>query len=520
MTPGRALAWLAPGLLGLGLACGTSRPPADTAVVAWEAFPLSFDPRLGQDQASQRLLGLTHQGLLKRGADLQFVADGCLGWRWEEPYRVLSFDFPDAEAAAALGSRWTWFEPGRPLRAEDAADALEALRDPALVSPKAGPFKAEVEGLDIERRPGLERLRIRLRASNPGFPSNLGRAVLGIAPRGRRGPRLPGTGPYRIEEVVPEQRILLRPSPGHPDLAGKPGRPLALDLRLMPDATTRLLALRHGSIQACLNNLPPDLLQGAGRVQRFPGANLEYVAFHCGHPVLADPRVRRGLSLALDRAAMVKGLMGGLAREAWGFYPPELPQGSDARQALGIPPAAEDRLGQAEALLDAAGWRRGPDGRRFSLRLSSTPEVSARMKSLVLQAQWRRLGVEVDIVTREFGALLGDVMAGRFEVVSLRWVGVSDPEMLYETFHSTRLPPAGFNRGRFRDAEVDRLLEEARAAGGPDARLRRLREVQVRLVDLAPYAFLWWPDQVAALAPGLEVDLNASGDFRGIWRRP
>lgn len=513
---------LAVPLLLLALGCRTGAPPADTAVVAWEAFPLSFDPRLGQDQASQRLLGLTHQGLLKRGADLQFVADGCLAWRWEEPYRVLSFDFPDAAAAAALGDRWTWFEPGRPLRAADAADAIEALRDPALASPKAGPFKAEIESLDLQRLPGLERLRIALRASNPGFPSNLGRAVLGIPPQGMRGPRLPGTGPYRIEEVVAEQRILLRPRPGHPDLRARPGRPADLDLRLLPDATTRLLALRHGSVQASLNNIPADLLQGLGGagVRRFPGANLEYVAFHCGHPVLGDPRVRRALSLALDRGAMVQGLMGGLAREAWGFYPPELPQGSDARPALGIPADPAARMGQAEALLDAAGRRRDAGGRRFALRLTSTPEISARMKSLVLQAQWRRLGVEVEIVTREFGALLTDVMAGRFEVVSLRWVGVSDPEMLYETFHSAKVPPAGFNRGRFSDATVDRLLEAARAAGRPEQRLRLLREAQVRLVDLAPYAFLWWPDQVAVLAPGLEVDLNASGDFRGLWRRP
>ena len=126
------------------------------------------------------------------------MADGCLAWRWEEPYRVLSFDFPDAAAAAALGDRWTWFEPGRPLRAADAADAIDALRDPALASPKAGPFKAEIESLDLQRLPGLERLRIRLRAANPGFPPNLGRAVLGIAPQSRRGPRLPGTGPYRM----------------------------------------------------------------------------------------------------------------------------------------------------------------------------------------------------------------------------------------------------------------------------------------------------------------------------------
>lgn len=511
--------WALPlGLLALG--CGTAPPPSTAVVVAWEAFPLSFDPRLGQDQASQRLLGLTHQGLLKRDANLAFVADGCLAWRWDEPYRVLSFDFPDAPAAAALGGRWHRFGPDRPLRAEDALDAVEALRDPTLVSPKSGPFKAEIERLSILRLPGLERLVIQLKASNPGFPSNLGRAVLGIAPKGLRGPRLPGSGPYRIVEAVPEQRILLEPTPGHPDSASLPGRPAALDLRLIPDATTRLLALRHGSVQASLNNIPADLLKGLGtaRSTHFPGANLEYIAFRCDHPVLGDPRVRKALSLALDREAMVRGLMGGLAREAWAFYPPELPQGTDARGPLGLPASHADRLRSAEALLDAANRRRDAHGRRFSLKLTSTPEVAARMKSQVLQAQWRAIGVDVEIVTREFGTLLTELMAGKFEVVSLRWVGVSDPEMLYETFHSAKIPPGGFNRGRFKDPAVDRLLESARAASRSEERLRLLREVQVRLVDLAPYAFLWWPDHVAVLAPGLAVDLNGSGDFRGIWR--
>jgi peptide/nickel transport system substrate-binding protein len=508
-------------LLALGQGCRTTLPPADTVVLAWEAFPLSYDPRLGQDQASQRLLALTHQGLLKRNANLEFVPDGCLSWRWEQPYTALSFDFPDAAAAETLGDKWYWFGPGRPLRAEDAADAIEALMDPALASPKSGPFKAEIQRLEIVRLPAVERLRIHLRATNPGFPPNLGRAVLGIAPKGARGPRLPGSGPYRIAEVVAEQRILLQPKADHPDLVSHAGQPVALDLRLLPDATTRLLALRHGSVQASLNNIPADLLGGLGntRVSKFPGANLEYVAFHCDHPVLKDPNVRKALSLALDREALVKGLMGNLAREAWGFYPPELPQGSDARQPLGIPLQHGERLRLAENLLDAAGRPRGAGGQRFALKLTATAEVSARMKALVLQAQWNAIGVKVDIVTREFGSLLTELMAGKFEVVSLRWVGVSDPEMLYETFHSAKIPPAGFNRGRFRDPEVDRLLEAARAAGRPEERLRLLKEVQVRLVDLSPYAFLWWPDQVAALAPGLAVDLNASGDFRGMWRQ-
>jgi peptide/nickel transport system substrate-binding protein len=497
----------------LALAACRPTPRPDTAVLAWEAFPLSFDPRFGQDQASQRLLALTHQGLLKRDANLDLVPDACSAWRWKVPFTVLEFEFAPARAPR--------FEDGRPLGAEDAKDALEALMDPALASPKAGPFKNEIAALEILRGPEAETLRITLKAPSPGFPSNLVRAIVGIAPRGLRGPRLPGTGPYRIQEVVPEQRILLAAKPGHPDLAGHGGRPQDLELRLMPDATTRLLALRHGTLQASLNNLPPDLLRpGQGfAVRHFPGANLEYVAFNCQHPVLKDPRVRFALALAIDREAMVKHLRGGLAREAWGFYPPELPWGADVRKDLGVAPDLAANLKRAAALLDEAGLRRGPDGIRFRLTLSSTTETEARMKALALQAMWRRLGVELRIASREFGTLLTEVIAGKFEAYSIRWVGASDPEMLVEAFHSAKVPPRGFNRGRFADAEVDRLLEASRRAPDAAARFALLKQVQTRLVALAPYALLWWPDQIAAVDPRFEIDLNGVGDYAGIWRR-
>ncbi len=92
--------------------------------------------------------------------------------------------------------------------------------------------------------------------------------------------------------------------------------------------------------------------------------------------------------------------------------------------------------------------------------------------------------------------------------------------MLYRVFHSTMTPPRGFNRGRYADPETDRLLDAARAAADPAQRNRLLRQAQARVAEQAPYAFLFWPDQVAVLAPGLAVDLNGAGDFSGIWRRP
>ena len=510
-------------IAGLALSCLLGCQPASrggearsgTAVLAWENFPITLDPRQGQDQASQKLLSLTHQALLKRGPNLELMADACVAWNWSKPYTELSFVFqPDSDHRSQ-----TEFASGRPLRAEDALRSLQALMDPKLSSPKAGPFKDEIADAQIVTQGISKRLIIRLKSSDPGFPANLVRGILGITRDGSGGA---GTGPYAITELVPEQRIRLKAKVGHPDFASKGERPLDLEIRWMPDATSRLLALRHGSVDACLNNLPPDLLRDPDgfQVHRRPGANMEYVAFNCEHPVLKDPRVRWALSLALDRPALVRGLMGGMAREAWGFFPPELPFGFDAleaRSGLDIPADGKMRLRHANQALDEAGYKRDSAGIRFSLRMHATAEINSRMKALALQSQWAMLGIDLQILTREFGTLLSEVMAGRFDVASLRWVGIADPEMLYRTFHSRMVPPLGFNRGRFSDAETDRLLESARAADDEALRFILLRKAQARIVGQAPYAFLWWPDQVVAARPGIKLELNAIGDFQGVW---
>ncbi len=470
--------------------------------MAWEAFPLSLDPRMGNDQASERLLALTHQGLLRRDAELRLVPDGCLAWRWVTPYSELAFDFP---APGHESASWFRFPDGRFLRAEDALWSVKALMDERVRGAKASVFQAEIASAWVENSV----LHLKLKAPDPGFPSNLLRGGLGLVPEGATGDDPPGTGPYRLIARVPEQELLLQARREHPDFNGR-GEPQDLDLRLMPDATARLLALRHGSVQLSLSNLPPDLAAAAGAgvtIRTVRGASEEYVAFRCADPALKDARVRKALSLALDRELMVRTLRNGWARPAWRFFPP-----GDG-EATPLPDIATRRA-EATRLLDDAGVTGRP---RLTLTLLTTPEIEARAKALAIQDQWRKIGVDLRLETKEFGALFSDVVAGRFQVVSLRWTGVTDPAILRRIFHSASLPPNGFNRGRYADPETDRLLDAADRAE-PSARQALLDQAQDRIADQAPYAMLWWPDQIIASAPGVQVDLNGAGDFSAVWR--
>lgn len=495
-------------IVGL-LACRPTPHGPRAVVIALESLPLTLDPRVALDQAAQRTLILTHQGLLKRNEHLELEPDGCLSWRWVEPYRELAFAFP-AEGHAPI--RWYRFPDGHLLSAEDALRSVEALRDPTVRSAKAGPFREEIESLRLESLGDRVELRLRLRAPNPGFASNLVQGTLALTEAGRCGDPCPGSGPYALVSRTSE-RIQLVPKADHPQLTAGA---LPIALALVPDAAGRVLALRHGSADLAPNNIPADLIPASGATElwRRPGANLEYIAFQCAHPTLKDPRVRRALSWALDRDAMIQGLHHGMARPAWTFFPAELPHGLPRDPA--IPESLSTRRRQAAQWLDEAGWPMKPGG-RFVLHLLSTPEAGTRMKALALQDQWRSIGVETQIDLMEFGTLYTRLLEGHFEVVSLRWTGAVDADMLTMTFHSRMRPPKGYNRGSFEDAESDRLLDAARREVDPARRLSLLRQVQQRLEAQSPYVCLWWIDQLVVARPGYRMAWNALGELAPVY---
>ena len=88
---------------------------------------------------------------------------------------------------------------------------------------------------------------------------------------------------------------------------------------------------------------------------------------------------------------------------------------------------------------------------------------------------------------------------------TLQWVGgaVADPDILRRVFHSTQVPPIGFNRGYFNDPQVDRLLDEAAVATDDGRRRALYGQVQKIVAEDAPYISLWYKTNVAVSQRGL-----------------
>ena len=485
------------GLLPLALlvaACGPApppRPPADNSLtVALESAPIHLDPRVATDQASSRVFELILDGLVTKDENGDFLPD--LAESWE----VLD-----------LGARWRFhlrpgilFHDGSTFGAEDVAWTFETLLDGTVASSKRGAFAFLQRVVAIDATTVDFVLSEPFGALLPNLTSYLGIVPSGSTPEAMN--RQPvGTGPFRFVSRTADT-IELAAFDAH--YRGRP-RLDRVVLREIPEATVRVLELRKGSVQLVVNALPPDVVPLFRADPRFSvpaasGANYVYLGLNLTDPLLADRRVRRALALALDREKLVRTLWRGLGVVTETLLPPGNWARNDDLPATPFDPAA------ARAQLDEAGFP-DPDGSgpepRLRLTYKTSTDETAVLQAQILQSMWREIGVDVEIRSYEFATFYADIKRGNFQLFSLTWTGIADPDIYMLILHSQRVPPAGSNRGRYSNPRFDELVEQG--ARLPDRAARRPLYVEAQQIvahDL-PYLSLFTKVNVAVHPAGL-----------------
>jgi peptide/nickel transport system substrate-binding protein len=476
----------------------SSQPPG-TVVFLLESMPANLDPRIGTDAQSQRLHSLIFSGLLER--DERMDLHGDLADRWETP-DPLTFVFHLR--------RGVEFHDGRALTSADVKFTFDSILSGAVKTPKRGAFRmvASVEA------PDPFTVVFHLKEPFASFLWNVVRPSVGIVPAGS-GPDFPqhpiGTGPFRFVRSSLDEEVVLERYPAY--FAGAPHVERAR-FRIVPDATVRALELRKGTADAELNSLSPDMVAALARqpaieVTQQPGTIYAYVAFNCEDPALAHREVRQALAYATDRTTILAYLYHGQARLADGLLPP-----NHWAAEPNVPHYAYDPA-RAEQLLDAAGFPRRQDGVRLRLAIKTSTDESARLLSAVLQDQWRRVGVALELRPLEIATLLSDIGRGNFQLYTLRWVGANnDPDIFEYVFSSRKIPPDGANRGRYRNPRLDALLDRARVESDREKRRAIYSQVQKIVAEDLPYLNLWFLDNISVHRRRVtHVDLTPAGDY-------
>ncbi|MBI3887037.1 MAG: hypothetical protein HY302_15110, partial [Opitutae bacterium] len=227
-------------------------------------------------------------------------------------------------------------------------------------------------------------------------------------------------------------------------------------------------------------------------------AETRYLALNTQHPPLNDVRVRRALSLALDRAALTGKVLKGCQIPAGTFIPPGLggyqpaPALTSAESDAAVLLAART---EARRLLAEAGF---PDGRGFPrLELSSwdiTPTVLEAM-----QQMWRQeLGLEIGLAQREGKVHLAALAAGDYDLGFVPAIAdYNDAASLFEEFTTG----AAGNYPHWSDADYDALVSAATRESGVARRLALYREAEAVLLRELPVIPLYFNTQNFLLSP-------------------
>jgi peptide/nickel transport system substrate-binding protein len=496
------------GIVHLALLSSACAPPSapnpNIITIAVRSGPTTLDPRQGADESSQRVAQLIFNSLMEWGDDLRV-----------HPALAERLDHPDPLTYVAHLRRGVRFHDGHELTARDVVYTFGAFVDPAFVSPLKGAYKL------LRGVAAVDDYTVRFTLAQPfaAFPIQLVLPPIvpdGAGDRMRTAPV--GTGPYRFVRYDNEDTVVLSAFEGF--WKGAPNN-AGLIVKVIPDDTMRGLDLRKGATDLVVNDLPPDIVHqltedGSFRTSPSPGLDFSYIGFNLRDPVLSDRRVRHAIGYAIDRDAIITYMRRSLARPASGLLP-------DLAWAFepGVHRFTHDPA-TAMRLLDEAGYRdpdgEGPEPRlRLSLKISTNEET--RLQSTVVQENLRRVGIELDLRSYEFATFFADVLKGNFQMFSLIWTGASlvDPDILRRVFHSDQIPPLGFNRGYYRNADVDRLIDRATQSTDDDERERAYREAQKLIAEDAPYIPLWNRTNVIVAQPSLDgLHLNAIGDFQAL----
>jgi len=499
-------------------ASGCRRNRSNTFVIALSDNVKTIDP-IGSpsvDAASERVRALMFNSLVKKDEKFDYVPELASNIQRSDDGLTFTFMLRDGVT----------FHDGRPFTSADAKYTLDTVLGNSFA--KSASF---FEGVGANRTayvksveaPDAHTLVIQLNKQWTGLLPNL--VPIAIIPKDSYESQKThplGTGPFKFKTYDSSQQVVdMEANTAYWD--GPPRIP-SLRVRVISDSNAMQAELRSGRVDIAPlpTSLSPDAIQALSQdpnlsVHKFAGSNLNLLTFNTAEAPLDNVKVRQAIAYAIDREGMIRDLVQGQGKIAHSILPEEswaYTQGQTYR----FDPA------MAKKLLDEAGFR-DPDGDGPQMRFAkpiifriSGSSASARQYAGVIQNYLKDLGIPVSIETSELNVLFESLRRGQFQMTYGQWVGGNqDPIFYRDLFASSEIPTetrASRNRSRYRNAELDQILDEAgntydHAKAQP--LYARAQEIVSRDVPVFP---LWYQaNMVIARKTVGNIHVNASGDW-------
>jgi oligopeptide transport system substrate-binding protein len=437
------------------------------------AEPESLDPALIQGVPEHRIFEALFEGLVANDPETALAVPG-VAESWEANEDGTQYTFKLREDAV-------WSD-GVPITANDVVYSWLRLLDPMTAGPyawfpcmflegatefnagEAGPEAVGIRALDDHT------FQMDLIGPLPYAVDALTHYSFSIVPKHAieefgdkwtSPENFVGNGPFVLTERIPQTSLTVAKSDTYWD---KENVKLDKVIFYSPDSTTTNYNMYLNGEIDWATNVPNDQLSAAqmrSDFQSSPQLSTYYYVFQNEVAPFDNPDVRRALSLALDREALVEGVTRAGEIPAWGIVPPMA-----GYEALEFPyDNMDDMIAEAQDLLARAGYPNGAGFPTFTI-LYNTDEGHKQIAEFV-QQEWKdNLGINVTLENQEWQTYLSNRNEGNFEVARAGWVGdYQDPNTFLDMF----ITGTGMNGGNYSNEVYDLLINEAaRMPAGED----------------------------------------------------
>ncbi len=506
----------------------------DWAVVRFESEPENLNPVTSQT---------TNATYTEYGINGSHVFETLLGYNmkdWSFTQPILAESYPEISEDHLTytftirdGVRW---HDGRPFSAEDVLFSAKATMLPLVDSAPTRSYFGELNNVEI-----VDGRKVRFSFTKPNFmnvvslgstfpiaakhvfdPNGLldGMSYKDIiGPKGRTDAnarkfaeefnkhpanRVPvGTGPFKFERWdTGKELVVVR----NDDYWGPKAYLDKIVYRFIQDYTAALAALKSGDIDFNPRLLPIQYAQQTTGQQfeaqfsrgTYAIPSYYYIGWNMERPYFQDKRVRQALTMLVDVPQIIETLRFGLAKRTLTHFNPS---SNDYNTSLKPYPYDPKR---AAELLDEAGWKdtngdgvRDKDGMPFRFEMLASSNSTLIQLLPILKEQLRKVGIDMTERQLEFTVYVENLKDHHFDAALGGWSAdlISDP---YQLWHSSSASNRGSNYVSFKNAESDRLIEEARLEFDAEKRKQLYWKWQEILYDEQPYTFIFVPEESAA----------------------
>jgi peptide/nickel transport system substrate-binding protein len=452
--------------------------PAEKVItIGVDQEAVGLDPHIVTAFSSMRRLDLLYNRLVRLDDNLVVVPDLATSW-----------DIPDNTTYVFHLRKGVKFHNGREMTADDVQYSLQRILDPKTASPGRS-YISPITAVDV-----VDRYTVRVKISAPlaslldALTSNNCSIVAKevVAANGNLQKVEAGTGPFMLKEWIPDNSMTLVKNPDYFE-KGVPAVDTVI-FRVIPEQASLLAGVRSGDLDMATINDGAIIRQAAADsgvvVMSKPGLNVRTFSFNVTHKPFDDVRVREAVALALDRSEV-------LALAEFGMGKPTGPIPVAATQwalPLSALPFSAPDIAKAKSLLAAAGY---PNGFSFKITCSSTYEGGLAVAQ-VAQNELKKIGLDAQLDVVEWGVYIDKWVKRDFDTMIELRGGAGEPDrFLYRTLYST----GGVNNFLFKDADVDKLLDQGRTQTKFADRKATYDKLQAAIAEKAPVIFLYSPNE-------------------------